>query len=155
MVGLVTASIVVAAGSAYMQHRAGKKATRAQEAANEAQRQINRLRNKQAKRQYLRQFRQAQAAVYTSAVSQGIGLGGSTVQGQRASHQAQRQTALTEFRRMDELGGEMTAAMNAASQAQFQGQTWGAVGSFAQRFITAEGMSNLMSGGSSGGGGGE
>lgn len=137
-------AVVVAAGSAYMSHKAGKKSSKAQQKANEAQRKINKLKNKQAKRAYLRNFRQAQADTYTSAIAAGVGIDSSAFQGARVSHESQRALALKEFGKMDELGGEMTAAMNSAARNTARAQTWGAVSSFAQSFISADSFASLF-----------
>lgn len=134
---VVSAAIAgVAAVGAYKSHKAGKKASKAQQAANEAQRKINKLKNFQAKRQFLRNFRQAQANVLTSAIAAGVGIESSAFQGTAQSQLSQRGTALADFAKMDELGGEQTAAMNAQSRATAKAQTWGAVSSFASSFIS-------------------
>lgn len=152
MVGIVTAAVVVSAGSAIMSHKAGKKASRAQQEANEAQRKINQLKNKQAKRAFLRNFRQAQANLISASIASGVGLESSAVQGGVTSVRSQRDLAVKEFGQMDTLGGEMTAAMNSASRNQLRAQTWSAVSSFAQQFIAFGGGGGGGGGGSGGGG---
>ena len=132
MVGIVSA--VVVASTAYSISQ-GKKASKAQKQSNEAQRRINELRNKQNKRAFLRQFRQAQADALQSAVAAGVGLESSAFQGTRASQATQAETAVKEFKRMDELGAEQTAALNRASNAQFRSQVGSAVASFASQFV--------------------
>lgn len=114
---------------------AASKSSKAQKRANEAQRKINTMKNKQAKRQFLRQFRQAQAGALMSGIAGGVGLESSRVQGARASNLAQGGTAMREFAEMNALGGEMTSAMNAQSKYNAQAAAYGAVGQFASQFI--------------------
>lgn len=142
----VTAAVAISAGSAYASHRAGKKAAKAQKKANEAQRKINKLKNFQAKRQFLRNFRQAQANVLSSAIASGVGIDSSAFQGTQQSQMQQANVAVKEFKQMDEYGGEMTQAMNRQASATARAQTWGAVSSFASSFIA------FPSGGGGGGG---
>jgi len=143
MSSLVTA-VVVTGATAYAGYEQGKKSSKAQAAANEAQRKINRLKNKQAKRQYLRQFRQAQADVYTAAVAANVGLESSAFQAIRSSHMAQRDTALREFKAFDALGGEQSAAMTRASNAAFRAQTYGTIAGFASGFIQPGGFAGIF-----------
>jgi hypothetical protein len=122
---------IVAAGASIHQ---GKKATKAQKRANEAQRKINKLKNFQAKRSFLRNFRQTQAAALSTAIAQGVGLESSGVQGTRASEQAQKNTALIEFKRFDELGGEYAAQTNKAADASFNAGAFASLSSLAMSF---------------------
>ena len=131
--GWVAAAIT--GGSAIAGHRAAKKGAKAQRRANEAQREVNRLRNLQNKRQFLRQFRQAQAMSLMGGVGAGVGLESSRVQSQLSSQMAQANTAIREFNRMDELGDTITAQMNAQSKYGAQQAGWSALGSFASQFI--------------------
>lgn len=140
------AATAVSAASAYKSHKAGKKAARAQKKANEAQRKINKLKNFQAKRQFLRNFRQAQANVISSAIASGVGIDSSAFVGTQQSQGTQANVAVKEFKKMDEFGGEMTTAMNQQASATAKAQTWGAVSSFASSFIS------FPSGGGGGGG---
>lgn len=146
MSSLATAAIVVAAGSAYVSHKNAKKSSKAQRRANEAQRKINKLKNAQSKRSFLRAFRQQQANVISAGVAAGVGIDSSAIQGSLNAQQRQRQLALREFDKMDELGGEQTIALNQASNYSARAATWGAVSNFATSFISFGG------GGSSGGG---
>jgi hypothetical protein len=113
----------------------GRDAAKAQRRANDTQRAINRLQNKQNKRQFLRQYRQAQANALQAAVAANVGLESSAFQGMLQSRQAQAGTAVREFNEMDRLGGIQASAMDAQSKAQFQAGVAGAVGSFARSFI--------------------
>lgn len=129
------AATAVAGVGAYESRKAAKKSSRAQQDANEAQRKINQLKNKQAKRQFLRNFRQAQANVLSAAIAAGVGLDSSAFQGTLQSERSQKNVALREFAQMDEFGGEMTNAMNATSRYNARAATWGAVSNFASSFI--------------------
>lgn len=129
-------SAVIAGASAVSSYTAGKKSAKAQKKANRAQRDINRMRNRQAQRAFLREFRQAQAASIAGAVFQGIGLEGSTVQGQLSSQNAQRITAMNEFAEMNRLGDTMTKQMNRATNYGFKATTFGQIGSLAMSFAS-------------------
>ena len=130
---------VTAVASAALSIRAGKKATKAQRVANAAQRKINRLKNKQAKRTFLRSFRQAQANVLTSSVASGAGLESSAFQATTLSEQAQVRLGIKEFKEFDRLGGEFSAAQDRASRQSFKSAAFGTVSSFAASFIGGSG----------------
>lgn len=132
MVGIVAA--VTVATAAYSIHE-GKKAKKAAKSSNAAQRRINQLRNKQSKRKFLRQFRQVQAEAIQGAISAGVGIESSLAQGTLASQGSQARIANLEFEKMDELGGEMTAAMDRQASAQFRSQVGSTVSSFASQFM--------------------
>ena len=127
---------IVSGASALGGMRSARKATKAQQAMNEAQRKINRLKNRQAKRAFLRNFRQQQAMALQRSVAAGVGLESSAFQGQAASLGSQRALGLKEFAQMEALGAEYTAAQNAYSSRSAQAQRWSTVGSFAQQFIS-------------------
>ena len=112
-----------------------RKGSKAQKAANEAQRKINKLKNKQAKREFLRNFRQTQAIALSSAIGQGVGLESSGVQGTLASEKTQAKLALNEFNEFDKLGAEAAAAQNRAASASFKSGVYGQVSSFASQFV--------------------
>lgn len=135
----------VALGGTVKSYKEGKAATTAQKKGNKAQREINRLKNRQAKRSFMRGFRQVQGDVFAASVAQGIGLGGSTVQGQLQSNIAQMGTARREFQQMEDLGGEITKQMNRASNAQFKAGLAGQVGSFAGQFVDYGQIRDLFS----------
>lgn len=132
--GIVSAIVSVASAAKGISD--GRKAAKAQRGSNEAQRRINKLRNKQAKRQFLQNFRQAQAAAVVGAVGRGVGIGSSGTQGTLASQQTQARVSTNEFNVMDELGGQMTAYQNAYSKYSASAATWGAVSNFASQFIS-------------------
>jgi hypothetical protein len=136
MVALTTIAVGVAAVGVGASIVAGKKATKQQKKANAAQRKINQLKNKQAKRAFIRNFRQQQAIALTQGIASGVGLESSLVQGTMASQAAQAKTALREFKAFDSLGGEFTAATNRASSAAFKSAAFGQVAAFAGNFIS-------------------
>ena len=134
----MSAAITIAAvGTAFSMY-SGSKSTEAQKKANEAQRNANKLRNKQNKRAFMRQFRQAQAAAIQGAVTAGIGIESSTVQGTLSSQAKQAQLADHEFRWMDLYGAEMSSQLSKASNYQFQAGLASTVGSFASSFIGSQ-----------------
>ena len=130
---IVAAGVALAgaAGSA----EASKRATSHQKKANKAQRQINRLKNAQSKRQFLRDFRAAQANVVSGAVAAGVDVESSATQGTLGSQLTQTEVALEEFKIEDALGGVITNQTNRAVNATAQSNTFAAVSSFASNFI--------------------
>lgn len=112
-----------------------KDASKAQKQSNEAQRKITRLKNMQAKRGFLRQFRNVQSDAVMAGIGAGVDIGSSTVQGQLASSRTQAETSVREFGQMDDLGAEMTSAMNRASNKQYSAGVASAVGGFASGFV--------------------
>ena len=131
-----TVGVAGAVGSA----RSASKSSKASAAANEAQRKTNRLRNKQAKREFLRGLRQAQAATVMGSVAAGVGLESSAFQGTLGSQRSQAQTALSEFDQADKLGAEFSAAQTRASKYSFQAGVYSQVGSFASQFVSFGGF---------------
>jgi predicted DsbA family dithiol-disulfide isomerase len=125
----------VAAVGAVAGAKQAKKATKAGKRANEAQRKANQLKNKQAKRQFLRNFRQAQASTIISSVMAGVGLESSAFQGTLASEKSQARLAVREFAEADKLGAEFTQAQNQQASAAGRAQTFGAISSFASSFV--------------------
>ena len=129
-------ALVVSAVSTGASMYAGSKAKKAQKKGNEAQRAINALKNKQAKRAYLRQFRQAQAAALQASIAAGVGLESSAFQGTISSQAAQAGTAAGEFLKFDELGGEVANQANKAANYQFNAGVYSQVAGFASQFIS-------------------
>lgn len=113
-----------------------KKARRAGRSAADAQKQINRLRNKQAKRQFLRNFRQAQAANITSSVASGVAIESSRFAGTRSSEISQRNVAVAEFAEADRLGETVINSQQAQSDATFRANRFATVANFATQFIS-------------------
>ncbi len=109
----------------------GAKAKKASKRANASQRAINRLKNKQAKRAFLRQFRQAQAAALVGGVASGVDIASSGVQGTLSSQTSQGITAVSEFKQADDLGAEMTRQLSKQVSANFSASVFGSVASFA------------------------
>ncbi len=111
---------------------AGRKSGKSQEAANAAQMKINRLRNAQQKRLFLNEVRKFLAETTVSGVAAlGGGYESSRIEGTLQSERTQRDLAVREFKQLDELGGEFTAAMNRAARQSFQSQTYGQLGNLA------------------------
>lgn len=126
--GLATAVAAIAVGGQLV---AGSKAKKASKRANRAQREINRLKNEQARRAYMRSFRQAQAAALVGGIASGAGLESSLVQGTLTSQHSQTITAQSEFNKTNELGDVYAAALNKQASANFMGSVFGSVASFA------------------------
>jgi len=126
----------VSAVGAVSSHRAAKKATKQGKKANEAQRKANQLKNKQAKRQFLRNFRQAQAATVISSVAAGVGLDSSAFQGTLSSEKSQARLAVNEFAQADKLGTDFMTAQNKAASASGRAQTFGQISQFALSFAS-------------------
>jgi len=136
--GVITSIVagVAAVTSTVGAARQARKGVKAGKAANAAQLKATRLKNAQAKREFMRKFRQAQAANLTAGIASGVGLESSTVAGQAASFSTQAATALAEFKQFDELGAEVSAQRNRQASANAQAAVFGAVSSFASKFIS-------------------
>lgn len=135
MAALSTIAAGVAIAGTAASYVEGRKARKASAAANAAQRESNRLRNFQARRQFLRGFRQAQGQALAGAIAAGIGIESSATQGTLASERSQRDTALREFKEFNRLGDVYTAQINRATNAQFRAGAYGSLGSFAGNFV--------------------
>ena len=114
----------------------GRKASKASAAGARVQAEGNRLRNEQARRAFLRKFRQSQADTLTMSVASGVGLGSSRTQGTLGSERSQAATAVREFEKADELGTEFIGYQNKASLANFQAGVGSTVANFASQFVT-------------------
>jgi hypothetical protein len=136
--GVITSIVagVAAVGSAIGSARSAKKGVKAGKAANAAQLKATRLKNEQAKRSFMRKFRQAQAANLTAGIAAGVGLESSTIQGGAASLRTQAADALAEFKVFDELGVEVSSQRQKQSDATARAAAFGAVSSFASKFIS-------------------
>ncbi len=124
-------SSIIAAAAVTGSVIVGKKAKKASKASNAAQRAINKLKNDQAKRAFLRNFRQAQAAALVGGISSGVTTESSGVQGTLASQATQATTGVTGFAQFDKLGAAQTAALNKQASANFAGSVFGSVTAFA------------------------
>lgn len=142
MAVLSAIAIGVAVGGTVLSLNAAKKSRNQAAAANEAQKKINRLRNAQNKRAFLRNFRQSQANVLSSAIASGIGLESSRTRGTIASEKSQRDLAVSEFAEADRLGGEVADFRTAAAGSQARAQRFSALASFATNFISFGGGSS-------------
>jgi hypothetical protein len=134
----ITSAVIAGASLAKSIHD-GRKAKKAGRKANEAQRAQNRLKNKQAKRAYLRQFRQRQAAAIAGAVAANVGLESSAFQGQLSSVRTQAATGVREFAEADRLGMEQGAALQSQADARASSAMWGQVASFSSQFAVGAG----------------
>jgi hypothetical protein len=128
-------AMVVSGLTAVASGVAAKKAAKNQKRANATQAEINRLQNEQAKRSFIRNYRQQQAANINASIAAGIGLESSRTQGTRSSLESQRITAQVEFKEADRLGTQKIGQLNKAATNQFQSQAWGAASSFASSFV--------------------
>lgn len=128
---VATAVAVVSTGASLIQ---GKKASKNQARANEEQRKINRLKNEQAKRAFLRNFRQTQATNMVATIGRGVGLDSSGYQGTAASEVSQRNLAIKEFNELNQLGAAAAAFSTKAAQQSYQSQAYGTIGSIASSF---------------------
>lgn len=131
----VTAAVAVAAVGAALQHKSASDAASKAKKGNKAVRAQNRLKNKQAKRAFLKNFRQAQATTLMESVASGAGLGSSRFQGTLASQKSQAFQAVDEFNEMDRLGGQVTKFQNQAQNDQLKAAGFGAVSSIALSFV--------------------
>lgn len=109
---------------------AGDKARSAQNKARRAQQEANRVRNFQAKRQFLRDFRQQQAVALTNPLASGADISSSAAQATLASQTSQKNAAVRDFQRLDQLGQIASSNLNKAANAQFAASTLGTVSSF-------------------------
>jgi len=128
------AALALSGASAIAGASASRKARKSQRRANEAQREQNRLKNFQAKRAFLRNFRQVQAQALMAPIAAGVGLESSLAQSQLQSQGAQARVASEEFLEMDELGGLYAAHMNSAARRQGQASIYGQISNFAMQF---------------------
>ena len=114
----------------------GRSATKNQKRANATQRKINELKNKQAKRAFLRNFRQAQGIALSSGIGAGVELGSSRTQATLASQSSQANIAIKEFKEFNRLGAEAQTFSDRASSASFASQAFGTVSTFASQFAS-------------------
>lgn len=108
----------------------GNKARKAQNSARAAQQQANRVRNFQAKRQFLRDFRQQQAAAIANPLAAGA-VDSSFSRATQSSQGTQANIASLDFSRLNELGELASANLNSAARAQFASSVFGTLGQFA------------------------
>jgi aminopeptidase N len=108
----------------------GRKSRKAQNAARRQQQQANRLRNLQSKRQFLRNFRQQQAAAIATPLAQGVAQS-SFAQATASSQRAQAGVASGEFAELSRLGEAASANLNRAATASFNASIFGSLAQFA------------------------
>jgi len=104
--------------------------------ARAAQLKANKLRRMQAKRQFLRDFRQAQASIVSSSVVGGVDVESSRIQQQLGSQRTQAGVAGAEFKEEEALGMEIAAAQNKAARYSAQAANYGAVSQFSAQFAS-------------------
>lgn len=134
--------LAIAAVGAGMQ----AKAAHDQRKARRGQQYANRLRNFQAKRQFMRNFKVAQA----EALARGIAGGGdprsSYTQATLASQTAQARTASRDFREFDRIGQQASAYLDSAARAQFGANLLSTAASFAMSDAGSDFLKNLGGG---------
>lgn len=131
--------LAFAAGSAVM----GNKARKAQNRARAAQMQANRIRNFQAQRQFMRNFRQAQAEALARGIAGGADPSSSFTQATMASEQSQVKTAQRDFAELSRLGEAASANLNRAANAQFASGLLSTASSFAMSPAGSDFLKNL------------
>ena len=114
------AAAIVGAGLMRASEVHAEKAKKAQKSANKMQRKINKLQNAQAKRDFLRQYRQQIMNVLSAGVAAGIGLESSVVQGSRSGTESQMRQGVAEFEAMERFGGLQWKYMNQVASHQFR-----------------------------------
>ena len=135
---VVTAiAAAVAIGAAVVANKRASSASKKRGKANDSRKAANELRNKQARRNFLRAFRQAQANTLTAGLAAGIGLESSAVQGRRGSEVSQATTGLEEFNQFDILGKQFAKFEKKAARRDVQSGTFSGISSIAQQFIGA------------------
>jgi len=126
----------VSVGSSLVGAGKAKKARKARQKADLYQKKQNKLRQFQATRQFMRQFRQAQAAQYSNALAMGIDLESSVIQGNLASQSSQARTALGELAEMNIYADTQAKYLGQASKYDYQSQLAGVIGNFAGSFMS-------------------
>ena len=132
---VVATTAIVGVGTAVKGAHDAKKAGKA---AAGSQTALNRLTNAQAKRDWLRKFRQLQADAILQGVAAGVGLESSLVQGQLQSQSAQKTQGLKDFAEADRLGASIIGAEQRGADARSNAAIGGTVASFAAQFISLD-----------------
>ena len=125
----------VSVASSLVGARKAKKARRARAKADLYQKKQNRLKQFQATRQFMRQFRQAQAAQYASSLAMGVDIESSAIQGTLASQGTQAHTAIAELNQTTDWANTQAKYLGQASKYDYQSQLAGVVGNFASSFM--------------------
>jgi len=129
--------LAFAAGSAVI----GNKSRKAQNRARAAQLQANRIKNFQAQRQFLRNFRLAQAEALMSGLAGGT-TDSSISRATQSSQGTQARVAGGEFKELSRLGESASANLTRAANASFTSGLLSTASSFA---MSAEGSDFLKS----------
>lgn len=125
----------VSVGSSILGARKAKKARKARQMANIYQKKQNILTQYQQTRQFMRQFREAQAAQYANALGMGVDIESSAIQGTLASQSTQAMTANKELQQMTNWADTQARYLDQASKYDYQSQLAGVVGNFANQFM--------------------
>lgn len=162
MVAMVVGAGLMRAGEVH-----AEKAKKAQKSANKMQQKINKLQNAQAKRDFLRQYRQQLMNILSAGVAAGIGLESSVVQGARSGTEAQMRQGVFEFELMDKWAVAQGKYLNQVASHQYRSNfymahanVWlgmagaGGPGGSAYQQQGSTTAQNLSGGGFGGGGGG-
>ena len=113
-----------------------QKSKKNQKRANEAQKKINEFRRRQQKRQYLRDYRAAQAVAISSSIVGGVDIESSRVQQTLGSQRTQAGTASREFAMEEKMGADVTAFRNKAASASALSSQFGSLAGFASSFAS-------------------
>lgn len=108
----------------------GRKSRKAQNAARRQQQQANRLKNLQSKREFLRNFRQQQAAAVASGIAGGT-TDSSISRATQSSQRAQASVAGAEFGELNRLGEAASANLNRAATQSYNAGIYGQLAGFA------------------------
>lgn len=135
-------AIIGAIAGLGLQSSQGLASRHAGEDAADSQTAINRLRNDQARKKFIRSFRQAQANDIQAGINAGVGIDSSRVRGAVSSTGSQKRQQLKEFGELDRLGAEVIQAEQRSVDANQKAQVGGAIASFASQFINFSGGSS-------------
>jgi hypothetical protein len=143
--------LAISAGSAYMTHKAQKKAAKMQKRAAAAQRAQDNMRAARERREAIRNARIASASVAQGAANEGV-FGASGTLGGLGSIQSQLNQNLSFLDGQNRLADQASVALGKANEANMKAQTWNSVGNFGMAmFSNASGIAGTFGGGSKGG----
>lgn len=125
------ASTAIKIGTAIFGFGRRKKARKNRAIAAKAQSDIARIANRQARRQFIQNFRQAQASAVVSGVASGASLESSAVQGTLGSNTSQAQSAVRDNDRQQTLSKVAGDNLAKASRREFQAGVFDTIGALA------------------------
>lgn len=128
-----------AAGTALL----GNKTRTAQNRARRDQQQANRVKNFQAQRQFMRNFKAAQAEALARGVAGGADVSSSFTQATKASQATQAETASRDVGELSRLGESASAQLNRAANASFASGLLSTASSFAMSPEGSDFLKNL------------